>query len=141
MSRPVERLYGGLAAVVGIAGVLYACFGPVYFYDRYANGVHTSGSQSLWQHGATPVTVLYLIPMTGLFLLFPIVADRDGRRPSARTLLALTGVAVLLVGGSILGFAATGMILAPGALLAVVTVIGAGLRRPFSRRPYRARPA
>ncbi len=123
MLRQLERVLGVLSGGVGIGCLLYAVFGPTYVYERYRNGVTSSGTESWLQVGIGPISVVYLSAMATLFIAVPVLALRHAAKPGGITLAGLWAVTVLLLTGTIIGAAGIGLIVAAATLAALLTVI------------------
>lgn len=126
MARRVELLAGLLAGWIGPATVTYAVVGPTVRYQRGGGEVVET---SLLSAGIGPVQAMFLV---AIFLLFigvaaGAIAHAQERRLPGLTLLRGSAILVILLTWA--GLANIGLLLLPGALLALVSAVAAAVVR------------
>ncbi|HEX7265279.1 MAG TPA: hypothetical protein VF383_13980 [Candidatus Dormibacteraeota bacterium] len=133
--KRAAAVLGILAAISGLAAILFVLFGPTYSTGTCdSNGVCTTGTASLIQVGLAPVTAMFFAFMV---MLLVAVACAGLLVATGRT---LAGLVILIVGfvflvGATVGTFAFGPAIVPTDLLTFAAVIAAARasRKPSSR--------
>ena len=132
MLRRIEFMSGLATSVFGLLGWAYAAFGPTYRYVGSAissNGRTTavSGSASVVQKGLEPAGVVFFVVMVLVVVSFAAVACWHTQRRGKPALTILWALTSLLWISVVLGAASVGVLLLPGALLAMITSVTGSL--------------
>lgn len=133
MFRRGVLIRGLLTSLAGVVGVSYAVFGPTQRWERVEireDGTvrEQSGTSNLLDEGLEPGTIAFLVAVVALAVLVALGAYLLTVRRQRLGLLLVLFSSAQLIGATIITVFSIGALLAPSALLGMLTSAAAGLQ-------------